>query len=126
MLKYKIVKQKDQINDQDIYRAQLDAVSPVSIEDISKLISEQCTVTEHDVRGVISALEAQIAQALLSGHSVRLGLLGSFRPALKSKTVSREDYFNAADDITGLYPIFRTGTYLRKMLKIGNVTVKAV
>lgn len=68
------------------YYAQLAPItSPLTLDDITERIAAECTVTEHDVKAVISALQEQVLLALRNGQSIRLGDLGSFRPTLTSR-----------------------------------------
>lgn len=55
----------------------------MTLSDLSQDISTQCTATEHDVKGVILALEEQVMRHMIAGKSVRLGDLGSFCPRLQ-------------------------------------------
>ena len=56
----------------------------MTLDDIAENISRECTVTVHDIKAVLSALEEQIIIALQAGRSVRFGDLGSFHVTLKS------------------------------------------
>jgi len=60
-------------------------IGSVGLDRIARDIDNECTVTEHDMKGVLSALEQHIISELQNGHSVRLGDLGSFHVSVKSK-----------------------------------------
>jgi predicted histone-like DNA-binding protein len=64
---------------------------------LSELISKECTLTAHDVKAVISALEEHVTRALLDGKSLRLGDLGSFHPTVKSKGADAVNKFKSKD-----------------------------
>lgn len=65
------------------YYAQVAPVDHVELLNITSNISEKCTVTEHDVKAVLSALQMSIAKHITDGNSVRFGDLGSFRLTIK-------------------------------------------
>ena len=95
MLKYNVVPRKNPIDKTIKYYAQLAPVTPVKLDALCESISGQCTVTSHDVKAVISALEEQLVNFLRNGNSVRLGDLGSFRPIIKSKGAADAESFSA-------------------------------
>ena len=68
----------------------------VELDRVAQDISDQCTVTEHDIKGVLSALEEHVIRELQNGHSVRLGDLGSYHLAVNSKKGGK----TAAKDVT--------------------------
>src|SRR5574344_1182526 len=51
-------------------------IGSVGLDRIARDIDNECTVTEHDMKGVLSALEQHIISELQNGHSVRLDDLG--------------------------------------------------
>lgn len=55
-----------------------------NFEQLAAEISAKCTLTRADAMGVLKELERQVLHALLSGYTVRLGSLGSFRLTAKS------------------------------------------
>lgn len=93
MLKYNVVTKKSPIDQSVKYYARLVPVNPVKLQSLAEPISEACTVTVHDVKAVLSALETQIVRELRNGNSVRLGDLGSFRPTISSKGANSVDEF---------------------------------
>lgn len=60
------------------------------LDDIAEKIAANCMVTVHDVKGVLSALQQHIGEALQMNQSVRLGDLGSFRAVVNCSAV--QDY----------------------------------
>lgn len=93
MLKYHVVSKKSPIDQSVKFYARLLPVTPIKLKNLAEHISEACTVTVHDVKAVLSALETQIIRELRNGNSVRLGDLGSFRPTISSKgTASADDF----------------------------------
>ena len=74
---------KNPITKEVKYYAQVAPVDHVELLSITSSISEKCTVTEHDVKAVLSALQMSIAKHITDGSSVRFGDLGSFRLTIK-------------------------------------------
>lgn len=68
---------------------------PMTLTDIVERISQTCTVDAPDVKAVLSALESQIILALRTGHSVRLGDLGSFRLTMSGTGTENKADVNA-------------------------------
>lgn len=122
MLKYTIAMKTNPITETVVYTGQLVKSAPVTLEELSQEISAECTVTIHDVKAVLSAMERQIARYLRNGNSVRLGDLGSFHARLNCKTEKRLDDFKA-DNVLGLRVRFRPSTGLRYLLSKSNPAV---
>ena len=94
MINYIVARKKNMTDGSIKYYAKVAPVSPVYVNDIAARISKTCTVTEHDVKAVLSALQEQVIYSLSDGHSVRLGDLGSFRPTIACKGMDK------AEDLT--------------------------
>ena len=99
----------------------------MNLNDIANRISKTCTVTEHDVKPVLSALQEQIAYSLSDGHSVRLGDLGSFRPTLCSKSYATPEEVSASS-VKHVRTHFKPGSRLVAALRpsSGNLTLTRV
>ena len=96
MLKYYVKKRKSPIDQSIKHYGQLAPINPVKLSQLAELISEACTVTVHDVKAVLSALETALIREFRLGNSVRFGDLGSFRPSLSTKGANTvEDFTNA-------------------------------
>ena len=59
--------------------------TPVKRNSFYDDIANESTMTKHDLKAGVSALEAQLIKYLKEGYSVRLGDLGSFHVSVKSK-----------------------------------------
>lgn len=107
------------IEEQERYILRNTTVSPVDYEEfIDELVAES-TVTRHDVKAVVSALEEFIVRALKNGYTVRLGDLGSFRATITSTGQdSAEDV--SKDTITAIRVQFTEGTLVRQAFQIGT------
>ena len=96
MINYIVARKKNMTDGSIKYYAKVAPVSPVYVNDIAARISKTCTVTEHDVKAVLSALQEQVIYSLSDGHSVRLGDLGSFRPTLSAEGTTDPEQCTAA------------------------------
>jgi len=67
----------------------------VTMDELVKEIEKFCSLTEPDIRGVITALENVIQDKLAASRIVRLERLGSFYPAISSKGVDAEEEVEA-------------------------------
>lgn len=124
MLLYKIAKRKNPRNKaQTIYSPALIHVKPVTLDDVSREIAEECTVTSADVKAVLDRLQLAIIRHLLQGHSVRLGDMGSFHLRLWSK--GKEDRrMLSLSDIKSLHVRFRSSAKLSRYLSMHNPQIK--
>ena len=123
MIKYNVIPRKNPINKEVKYYAQMAPVNPVTLNDVAEAIASNCTVTLHDCKAVLSALQEQIALQLRNGNSVRLGDLGSFHPVVKSSGALSADEFSTAH-IKGLKVCFNMSSQMRYMLSKQNPSVK--
>lgn len=96
-MKYKLREGKNLRTGAAMFYAMAGPVSVIKLEKIAQEISQECTVTVHDIRAVISALEEKIIAHLQNGDSVRMGLLGSFRPTVKSQAARLPEEFSNAN-----------------------------
>lgn len=85
MITYVVKAKKNPITKAVKYYPQIAPVKPLVLDDIAEKISNECTLTEHDIKAVLSALQEQVLMSLREGNSVRLGDLGSFRLTIKGK-----------------------------------------
>lgn len=119
MMNYKVVAKKNPTTKEVKYYAQLALTGPVKLASFADAISRQCTVTKHDVKAVISAMEEHLLRQLLDGKSVRLGDLGSFRPTFSSAGSEAADKVTA-DNIRSIRVRFCGSPTLRSGLKKAN------
>lgn len=118
MINYIVARKKNMTDGSIKYYAKVAPVSPVYVNDIAARISKTCTVTEHDVKAVLSALQEQVIYSLSDGHSVRLGDLGSFRPTLSVYTFDTPEEVTAAG-IKHVRTRFTPGTRLVAAMRTG-------
>lgn len=116
---------KNPITKQSKWYAQMAPVTPLQLEDIAEKIAASCTVTEHDIKAVLSALQEQVLFSLRDGNSVRLGDLGSFRLTLSGRPCETADEVTA-DTIEHLRVRFTMSSRLRSRLAVGQQGVRFV
>lgn len=97
MIPYIAKAKKNPVTKEVKYYAQIAPCEPVHLLDVTSSISQKCTVTEHDVKAVLSALEYVIAKRLAAGESVRFGDLGSFRPTIKGTPADTKEKVSTAN-----------------------------
>ena len=68
----------------------------VGIDQLAKVIANRCTVTRHDAKAVVSALQEVIGEYISMGCSVHLEDLGYFRLELRGKGSLTADKFSSS------------------------------
>lgn len=79
MIQYKISSVKSPKTGLKVYFPSIVQSGALSLNDVTSRIAKRSTMHAADIKAVLSALEQTVGDALASGHSVRLGDLGSFR-----------------------------------------------
>ena len=97
MITYKIQRFKNPTTKMQNYYARAARQNPVSRDQFFEQIEAESTVTEHDVKAVLSAIQRHLWNNLREGRSVRLGDLGSFHITLNSKSTEQEEDFSTAN-----------------------------
>ena len=105
------------------YYPQIAPVRPMMLEDIAEAITEVCTVTRHDIKAVLSALQDQVIKAMQNGNSIRLGDLGSFRPTLSSKGSATSEQVTS-HNIKRVHCRFTPGSLMYTRLSRSNPEVR--
>ncbi len=88
----------------------------ITLEEMSQLISEKCTLTETDVLAALSALMLEMTKHLMHGKIVRFGTFGSFQLALSSSGVESEAETTRLQ-VTGARVKFRPGRRIADSLQ---------
>lgn len=123
MIKYNLKEGRNLKTADPMFYAVVAPVTSVKLQTIANEISKECTVTVHDCLAVISSLEEKIIGYLQNGQSVRLGLLGSFRPTVRSKAVSKAADFTQAC-IKSIGAVFTPSSTMRYQLSANNPMVE--
>ena len=119
-IQYVIVKRDINVgnNPGEKYLAQMVREQPVDLDLIAEQIAGASTMSKADVMGVLQQLQVEMSYHLTRGASVRLGLLGTFTPYLRSKAQLDVDLVKAST-FKGLHITFRPSSWLN--IKIKNV-----
>lgn len=123
MIKYNLMEGKNPRTEEPMFYAMAAPVTTIKLEGLAEEISQECTVTAHDIRAVISAMEEKIITHLQNGQSVRLGLLGSFCPTIRSRSSRTPEGFNNGN-ITGIGATFRPSSTMKYKLSADNPAVQ--
>jgi predicted histone-like DNA-binding protein len=87
-----------------------------SLEDMSKVIEKNCTLTSTDVMAVLHAMDEVMREQLANGQIVRIGDMGYARLSLRSEGTETEEAFNASH-IRGARVVFTPSANTRKALR---------
>lgn len=79
MIQYKISSVKSPKSGLKVYFPAIVQSGTITLKEVASRIAKRSTMHTADIKAVLSALEQTVGDALTSGHSVRLGDLGSFR-----------------------------------------------
>ena len=126
MIKYIITNRKNpKDRTKSAFYPTIKTVGYVDLDRVGRDICEQCTVTEHDMKSVLSALEQHVITELQNGHTVRLGDLGSYHLAVNSKKGGKA---TAADvsgaDVKGIRVHFRKSARMRHEFALANPDIQ--
>ncbi len=125
MLNYKVVGRVKANTQESMFYAQVSAVTPMTLDQVSDLISSRTTVSPSDVKAVLDAVQYEVRNALLDGKSVRLGDLGSFRPTIASKAALSAEAF-LSSNIKGVRVRYTPSASLVRGLKLDRATLRNV
>ncbi len=88
----------------------------ITLDQMSELISEKCTLTETDVLAVLSALTREMSTHLMDGKIIRFGNFGSFQLSLSSAGVETAAEASRTQ-VKGARVRFRPGARIQAGLK---------
>lgn len=90
-----------------------------SLEDLSKVIEKNCTLTSTDIMAVLHAMDEVMRDQLSNGQIVRIGDLGYVRLALRSEGAETAESFTSAM-IKKVRVVFTPSLITQKALKTLN------
>ena len=125
MLKYSLLERRNPITKKIAYYANLAPVNPLTLEAFSSNICNASRVSPLQLLNVIECLEKEITQALLNGHSVRLGDLGSFHLTISSDGANTVEEFST-EHLNGLRVQFIPCSKMRKRFDLNHPDVVLV
>ena len=123
MLKYSVISRKNPITKESLYYANLAPVTPIGLNQLAQEISSSCTLTVHDIKAVLSALEECIFKTLRNGQSTRFGDLGSFHLTVSSSGAATEEEFSK-ENLRGVKVRFTPSSKLRYEISMNNPHIK--
>jgi len=88
----------------------------VGFEDLAEMIEKKSTMSRGDIMGVLAEVETTACNVLEIGHSVQLGILGTFYPGIETSSVDTPEEVNSKL-IKRFKIIFKPSKYLKKRLK---------
>lgn len=124
MLYYKIIPRKQPGKDQVKYYSRPFKHDPLTLDQIADAMADGSTMTSADFRAVLDRFEKKLAEKLAEGHSVRLGLLGSFHLTFCGEGADSKADYNIHKALKAIRCQFRASTALRNALKPGVGRVK--
>lgn len=95
------------------------SVEPVDLNQIAEEISGTMTATKGDVLAVITELERQMVNCFRQNISVRFGILGAFRPTMRSVPSRTSVEFTKAN-IKRINVVFTPSPTMKYRLKYGH------
>ena len=97
----------------------------IDLDTLCNEVSAECTVTEHDVKGVLSALQSHILTNLQNGNSVRLGDIGSFHIRVNSKKNGKATAADVTiDDVKSIRVHFNKSSKMLYAFSLKNNKIK--
>lgn len=101
-LNYRLTKSNMNGKSNGRYYAKAVSLGEIHIEELAKMLSHSGTVTEGDVKAVLTDLVNLMKDQLSSSKTVVLDGFGRFKLAIDSDTVAAPTDFNAGKHIKGL------------------------
>ena len=122
MLKYSLIERTNPKTGINLYYANLTGTTPLTIEAFSSKVCQECHINPVQLLNTLYYLEKEIIDALLNGHSVRLGDIGSFHLTLSSTGAESNDSFSE-ENLRGLKVRFVPTSKMRKEFDLNNPKV---
>ena len=121
-----VVSKKKPGTDEKKFYMQVAPTVSITLEQVARNISGRCTVTETDCLAVLNALQTEIITAMLSGNSVRLGQVGSFRPTVSStgEMAAKDVTVDSVRCVRCVRTRFTPGSRLRAALRLNQPDVR--
>ena len=96
----------------------------LSLEEIAARMALESTVTEHDVKAILSSLQQHVIDALKSGQSVRLGDLGSFHLTFTGKGTEKKEDYSVKSQLKAVRVQFTKSARMRRELSLTSGGLK--
>lgn len=122
---YRVVCRKNPQTGQTIYHATSRSRGSIDVNKLARAISGATTVTEADVKAILSSLERHIGRHLAQNESVRLGDLGSFHIRTRCRAAGSHDELSE-ENITAIRVHFRKSVRMKRAMRVENVEFRKV
>ena len=120
MIQYKISSVKSPKTGLKVYFPVIAQSGTLSLNDVTSRIAKRSTMHAADIKAVLSALEGVAGDALTSGHTVRLGDLGSFRLTCAATGGEDDATKVTANHVSRLRVRFTPSGAMQRMLRDTN------
>ncbi len=100
--------------------------TPVKLREVVQQIEKYCTLSDADIEAVLLSLEEVVATLLKQGRTVRLGVLGSFRPTLAVEQSQSSEEEVKASDVSHVRCRFTPSSTLRRSLQVKELSFQKV
>ena len=107
------------------YKLQLVREQVVKYKQLCKNIASSTGIRKGEVEDVLDALSQQMVQMMEMGHPVQLGVLGTFKPTIKTKCAETMDELSA-DNIVRRRIQFIPGEIFKDMLADMDIETEAL
>lgn len=118
MIKFTAQIRKSPSTGEALYYPAVAATTPVKLKEVVSQIEKYCTLSDSDIEAVLLSLEEVVASFLKQGRTVRLGVLGSFRPTLAVKESKEEESQVKASDVSHVRCRFTPSSTLKQCLTL--------
>lgn len=88
----------------------------VDFEELAEFITDQSTLSEADIFGVLKAVERTMTREMLKGRSIRIGEIGILMMSVRSEGHDTAEEVTSSS-VKRARVVFRPGKRLKKMLK---------
>ena len=122
---YRVVSRKNPQTGETLYHASSHSRGYVDVDQLAEAISAATTVTEADIKGILSSLEQHIGLHLSRNESVRLGDLGSFHIRTRCRGAESADELSEAS-IKAVRVHFRKSARMNRALRVENIEFRQV
>lgn len=117
MIQYKISSVKSPKTGLKVYFPSIVQSGTLTLNEVTSRIAKRSTMHASDIKAVLSALEAVVGDALASGHTVRLGDLGSFRLTCTATKGEDDAAMVSAKHVSRLRVRFTPSGAMQRMLR---------
>lgn len=109
----------------EYYMRQIVQSNSVDLNTVAQEIEAMCTLTNADIVAVLASLQETVMKHLREGDSVRLGQIGSFRPAIQGETAPTKEECQKKK-ILRFYAVFNRSSAMRRALKTEDLKFQEV